>query len=304
MGTSSPYGGPGGDTPLVPTWLDGGGGPPPQIPDGAPSPDGHTDPANPIPGGGSPGGPVPPRIPPGPRIPIPTPPPRRFSAARTNFSKFAASGGSDRKSLGRAISGYVTTASGGSKIAAQRMGASRSAGARLVGFLSDATSRGAQTALRSLNLEALAGRPVEEVFLGLADYVCPNDGTVDEAIARDAFLETIADLASSGITDLDAMTGDQIQTVFELYSTHAIEARICNDIGTKVVTFPTDVQAAHNVQNQLRDFIRRGVADALTRARAELDNLTPDRVFEFVGGVYESAFSILEALGAQEAEEE
>lgn len=303
MGTSSTYGGPGGGNPLVPSWLDAGGGPPPQIADEPTYSDVSKDPASPIPGGGSSDGPVPPRLPPGPTLPIPAPTPRRFSAARTNFSKFAASGGSDRKSLGRAISGYVATASGGSRIAARRMGASRYAGARLVGFLSDAISRGANTALHSLNLDALAGRPVEEVFLGLSDYVCPNYGTVDEAIARDAFIETIADLASSGITDLNSMTGDQIQTVFELYSTHAIEARICNDIGNKVLTFPTDIQAAQNVQNQLRDFIRRGVADALTRSRAELDNLTPDRVFEFVEGVYESAFSVLEALGRQEAEE-
>jgi hypothetical protein len=89
--------------------------------------------------------------------------------------------------------------------------------------------------------------------------------------------------------------------VFELYATHAIEARICNDIGTKAVTMPTDAQAAHRVEQQLRDFIRGGVADALTRARAETPNLTPERIQGFVDRVYESAFAILQTLGDAEA---
>ena len=82
------------------------------------------------------------------------------------------------------------------------------------------------------------------MFAGLADYICPEGGSIDEGIARDAFVETIADLAGAGITDIDALTPGQIQTVFELYATHAIEARICNDIGTKVVTLPADPRAA------------------------------------------------------------
>jgi hypothetical protein len=183
------------------------------------------------------------------------------------------------------------------------MGAARLSSAVLVGFLSDVRANGARAALRVLNLEGLAGRPVEEIFLGLADYVCPKIGTIDEAIARDAFIETIADLAGTGITNLDGLTVDQIQTFFELYATHAIEARICNDIGTKAVTFPTDVQAAQRVQDQLEDFIRRGVSDALTQARTDLEELTPEHVLDFVEDVYKSAFEILEAMGEQEARE-
>lgn len=129
----------------------------------------------------------------------------------------------------------------------------------------------------------------------------PGAGTVDEGIAREAYIETIIELASEGLTDLTTFTPDQMQTVFELYATHAIEARICNDIGTKAVTMPADAQAAHRVEQQLRDFIRGGVSDALTRARAEPHNLTPERIQGFVDAVYESAFAILQILGDAEA---
>ena len=182
------------------------------------------------------------------------------------------------------------------------MGASRDVGARLLGFLADAQVRGATEALRSLNLEGLAGRPIDEVF-GLADSICPSAGTVDAGISREAFIETIIELTTLGVTDLDALTPDQMQTVFELYATHAIEARLCNDIGTKLITAPTDAQAALRVQEQLRDFIRNGVSDALTAARAETPTLTQNRVQSFVDTVYERAFGILQALGDAEADQ-
>ena len=182
------------------------------------------------------------------------------------------------------------------------MGSARGAGSRLLGFLSDAVNRGATEALRALNLDGLAGRPIEEIFLGLADYVCPDGGSIDEGIAREAFIETIADLAGAGITDLDGLTAEQMQTVFELYATNAIEARLCNDIGAKTVTLPSDSREAARVQAQLNDFIRRGVADALTTARAAAAALTPDRVLTFVGRIYEQAFGILQIMGDAEAE--
>ena len=294
MGTSSAYGGPGGGTPLVPSWLGTEGAPAapatPAASDGAPA----GNPAAPTP--------VPPAPPNRPAIPA-LADASRFTSARSNFTRFAHSGGSDRASLGRAVSGYVSTSSGGARQAAQRMGASRGAGARLLGFLTDAQARGAREALRSLNLEKLAGRPIAEVFVGLADYICPSAGTVDEGIAREAFIETIIELTTLGVTDLDALTPDQMQTVFELYATHAIEARLCNDIGTKLITVPIDAQAALRVQGQLRDFIRNGVSDALTAARAETPTLTQDRVNSFVDSVYERAFGILQALGNAQADQ-
>ncbi len=282
MGTSSAFSGQGGGTPLVPSWLDNEGSP--------------TAAPDSVPPAGPPAAPAA-------RPPIPpAADPQRFSAARNSFSRFASSGGSDRRALGRAVSHYVGSSSGGARTAAARMGSARRAGSRLLGFLSEASTRGANEALRSLHLGALAGRPIEEIFLGLADYVCPDGGNIDEGIAREAFIETIADLAGAGIADLDGLTPDQMQTVFELYATNAIEARLCNDIGAKAVSFPSDSRQAARVQAQLNDFIRRAVADALTTAGTATAALTPNRVLTFVESIYEQAFKILQIMGDAEAE--
>ncbi|RXH33214.1 hypothetical protein XH94_30510 [Bradyrhizobium zhanjiangense] len=294
MGTSSAFGGQGGGTPLVPSWLDDGGAPS-AAPNGVPgtdviAPDNDADAAPVVTS--------PPALPPIPPMADPT----RFLAARNNFSRFAGSGGSDGRSLGRAVSHYVGSSSGGARTAATRMGSARGAGGRLLGFLSDAVNRGTTEALRALNLGALAGRPIEEIFLGLADYVCPDGGSIDEGIARGAFIETITDLAGAGITDLDGLTADQMQTVFELYATNAIEARLCNDIGAKTITLPSDSREAERVQTRLHDFIRRAVADALATARTVATALTQDHVLAFVGRIYEQAFGILRIMGDVEAE--
>jgi hypothetical protein len=182
------------------------------------------------------------------------------------------------------------------------MGPSRRTSAQLVNFLSSAVANGPREALRSLKLENLAGRPVEEIFLGLIDYVCPDGGTIDDGIAREAFIETVADLADNGITDFDSLTASQLQTIFELYATHAIEARLCNDIGTKAVTLPASVADVAQVQTQLFDFIRRSVADAVTTARAGIQELTPSLVMDFVTVVYQQAFAILQNMGEAEAD--
>ncbi|WP_447553551.1 Qat anti-phage system associated protein QatB [Vreelandella sp. EE22] len=288
MGTSTAYGGPGGGTPLIPSWL--GDPEPGSEPDvdqnGPPAP----DLVNP---------PTPPDKPPISKAADP----QRFSGARSNFTRYAVSGGNDRASLGRAVSRYVSTSSGGARQAAQRMGASRGAGARLLGFLADANARGMREALLELNLGSMAGRPISEVFVALADHICPGAGTVDEGIAREAYIETIVDLADEGLADLDAFTSEQMDTVFELYATHAIEARICNDIGTKVVTMPSNARVAHQVEKQLRDFIRGAVSDALIRTQESAPNMAQDHVLTFVDSVYESAFSILQSLGDAEADQ-
>jgi len=292
MGTSNANGGQGGDTPLIPTWLPPDGSPPP-----APQPPAAPPPTDPL-LGGPPPVPTPPILP-----PIPAAAPAdRFTAARGNFSRFAGSGGTDRASLGRAVSSYVSSASGGSRTAAQRMARSPASGVPLLSFLSGAVANGPREALRALNLERLAGRPIEEVFLGLMEYVCPEGGTLDEGIARDAFIETIADLAENGIADFDSLTPDQMQTIFELYATHAIETRLCNDIGMKSITLPADAAHAASLQRQLLDFVRRSVSDALTQARTAMRALTPERVFGFVTRVYEQAYAIMQTMAEVETE--
>ena len=278
MGTSSSFGGPQNGTPLVPTWLEPDA-PILPIPPSIEHPDGGESPTF-----------------------QPVPIPNRFTTARTNITQFARSNGSDSAGLRRAISNYVSKSSGGPRQAARRMGASSKSGGRLLGFMANAISNGVEEALQELNLENLAGRPIEEIFLGMIDYICPDGGTIDEGIARDSFVEMIANLIMSGITDLNALNSDQMWIVFELYATHTIQNRLYNDIATKAIQVPSNPRLARQIQTQLFEFIRRGVSDALAVSQDSMQTLTKRNINDFVNRVYEDAFAILQKLGEVEVE--
>jgi hypothetical protein len=182
------------------------------------------------------------------------------------------------------------------------MGASRRSAANLLSFISNVQAGGATVALQALNFGALAGRSTQEVFLGLTDYICPVGGTVDDGIARDAFVKTIVDVAAIGGLDFDALTVGQLQTVFELFATHAIMGRICNDIGTNALSLPENHGEAANLQRELQDFVRGAVADAM-QGREVDRQLTLDQAQAIVDGVYTTAFDIMQSLGDEEADQ-
>jgi hypothetical protein len=305
MGTSNSYGGSGGSKPLIPSWLADGGGPDGSQP--APAPPPQTDilyvggPANPIPGllppangTGIPAAPELPSVP-------PAGDPRRYTSARNNFTRFVSSGGRDRRSLGRALSQYVANSSGGSRNAARRMAVSRRSTAQLAGVLNSAIGGNASAALRSIGLERLAGRPIEEIFLGILEVVCPDGGAIDDSIAREAFVETIVDLAESGITDLDTLTAAQVQTILELNVAHAIEARLCNDIGAQSIILPQDASVAADIQSQLFEFVERSVSDAFA-ANHVGTTMTQEQVTRNIDTLYEQAYSILQSMAEAEVD--
>lgn len=283
MGTSSSSGGPGSATPLVPTWLEPDGG--------AAAPLGPVEPPQ------GPNAPAPTPQPVAPALaPVPPPVANRFRDARSNFSRFASSGGTDRRSLGRAISNYISRSSGGAGTAARRLAPSRAAASGLIGFLSDARTRGTTEALHRLNLPDLAGRPIQEVFIALTDVLCPEGGSIDEGIARDAFVETIAEAVTAGIVDLGNLTADQMLTVFEMFVTNSIEARLHNDIGTKAIQFPADNNAVQAVQDQVHDFIAGRVQDAVQTMRDQLTELQGPALDGIVNRVYVESFELMQVM--------
>jgi len=182
------------------------------------------------------------------------------------------------------------------------MGSAVGATVGLLHFLSDVRARGAETALRDVNLAELAGRPLEEIFLALVEVVCLDGGTIDDGIARDAFVEMIAELADLNITDLDHLTVEQMATLLESYATHAIEGRLCNDIGMNVVRLPKDLRAVRQVERALHDFIRGAVSDAIEKVRSSLGNVSRGDARRIVERAYQEAFAILIALADEDEE--
>lgn len=285
MGTSKSYGGP--TSGLVPSWVDD------PVPAGAPGL--HPGPPQP----GMPGSPLsPPGQPPGPTQPQPRPDTSgagSLGGARGNFSRFSRTG--SRSSLGRALSDYVRSGTGGPRRAARRMGASRAVGAGLLGVVRDFQHLGPVETLRKLNLAGLAGRPAADVFLAIIEVVCPPGGAVDEAIARQAMLETIGDMADAGIGGFDALTPEQLREFFLDFIARSIECRVMADIGGRGIRLPDDVAAVEHAQSQLHDFISGCTRGALSSRLDGIEHLADREIQEVVNQIYEVAFDLVAAAG-------
>src|SRR3546814_18866971 len=103
---------------------------------------------------------------------------------------------------------------------------SRAVAGGVAGLARNFVNQGPAEALRRFNLEGMAGAPAEDVFVALTDMLCPAGGTIDEAIARDAMLETVADLAAAGVGNFDELSADDLREFFIGVVSRSIEGKL------------------------------------------------------------------------------
>ena len=284
MGTSGSFGG---GKPMVPSWV---GDPAPE-PAAAP-----TDPAFDGPEGVDEDG-----LPPAPAAQyppiVPPVPGRGFGSARGDMTSGTRSGspGTIRRGAGKFVA-----ASGGGRAASRQMVSSRALAGGVVGLARAIAESGPAEALRRFNIEALAGAPADQVFFALTDALCPPGGTIDEAIARDALLETIADLAANGIGNFDELTLDDLQEIFVGVVARSIEGKILNEVGTNAIKLSPDTASVERAQRMLHTFVIGCVRDRLQATGVAVASLHGSQIDGFVSDLYAAAFDLMQTLGEAE----
>lgn len=279
MGTSGSFGG--SKNGLVPSWVDD----PPAAPVASPENDEPSD------GNGDSESGV------GPAVYPPLQPKSdgvELSVARGSLTRGART--SDSRAIRRGAGRYVS-ASGGGKGASRRMSNSRVVAGGIAGLLRTFATEGPTEALASFNLEGLSGAPAVDVFVALTDALCPPGGTIDEAIARDAMLETIAALAAEGVGNFDEMTPTDLQEFFIGVVSRSIEGKILNEVGTNSIRLSPDLSSVERAQRMLHEFVEGCVRDRFSSSGSDLANLNSKQINDFVFDLYESAFSLMQALG-------
>ena len=144
------------------------------------------------------------------------------------------------------------------------MAPSRAAAGRALGVFRGLQREGVQETLLRLNLQNLSGRSVQDIFIGLSEVVCGDGGSIDEAIARDAWLETIAELDQYGIDNLDALTDEQVREFYLTFVAHSIEGRLYQEIGVNGLKLSSNLENIESFDEQLRDYIERSVRDSFS----------------------------------------
>lgn len=259
MGTSTSNRGQNGNTPLVPSWLGGN--------------DGDQQPGQPLPAN-----------------------PKRFSAPRSNFTRYVNRGGSGGGSLHRATSNYVLNSLGGSQNATTRLGSARNSTARLVSVFNSFVNRGVAETSRDYNLGDIIGRSAPDVLLRIMDFVCPDGGSTDEGIARNSYIEALSTLPGWEDKTIESLTPPEFLAFTEIYIANVIEERLVNDIGNKLFALPDDVAQVERLQGQLKDYIKGAVSDSVSKLNIDIRSIDTSQTKAIVDSIYRIAYDILSEL--------
>ena len=286
MGTSGTFGG--STSSLVPSWVDE----PPSSPVAPPDDDGDGDQNGGTDGDGD-GSATPAAPTPYPAMPgVPTS--SSLSSARGDLTRGART--SDVGAIRRGAGKYIS-ASGGGRATARRMPNSKAVAGGIARLAGSFANQGPAGALRRFNLDGMAGAPAEDVFVALTDMLCPAGGAIDEAIARNAMLEAVADLAAAGVGNFDELSIDDLRELFIGVVGRSIQGKILHEVGTNAVSVPTDVASVERAQNMLHDFIEGCVRDEFEKSGSDLSDLDSNSLESFVEDLYEAALDLVAAMG-------
>lgn len=261
MGTSTSNGGQNGKTPLVPSWLEDGDSPLENDKPIPPQADGD-----------------------------------RFRMPRSNFTRYVNEGGRSSYNLHRATSQYVKQSLGGAKNATSRLGSARNSTERLISIFNSISKNGLAETSRKYGLGDLIGKSARDVFLHIMDFVCPDGGPTDEGIARNSYIETLMTISDLENKTIETLTDDEFLTFTKTYMTNVIQERLLNDIGNKTISLPDDILTVEIIQNQVKDYIKGCITDAISDLNVEIRNIDMNHTRDIVDSVYERAYSILSDL--------
>jgi len=177
------------------------------------------------------------------------------------------------------------------------MGASRATASLALGVLRDFQRDGVVETLRRLDLADLVGRPLEDIFIGLTDTVCGDGGSIDEGIAREAWLETVAELHELHVANPADLTPDDMRTIFLTFVAHSIVGRLLQDIGANGFKFAGDLADVEAFDEQLRSYIRRSVEDSFSGDLTAPAALSDEQIGRVVDQTYREAWDLLQLQG-------
>jgi hypothetical protein len=177
------------------------------------------------------------------------------------------------------------------------MGASRATAGKLLGILQGFQRDGINPTLMRFNLGDLVGRPLEDMFIGLTDVICGDGGSIDEGIAREAWLETVAGLDGLDIAAPATLSPEQIGNIFLAFIAHSVVGRLLQDIGANGFKFAADLAGIAAFDAQLKSYVRRSVRDSFSGDIAAPATLSKRQIRTIVDQTYKEAWDLLVAQG-------
>ena len=183
------------------------------------------------------------------------------------------------------------------------MAAERSAAGNFANVLSRASEApgGIREVVRTLNFGSLADRPIQDIYAALVDYICPPDGDLDDAHARDAYLEAVNEVMQDQPPDLEKPSPETIRDIIGKFIANAVNQRIVTAIGIGIISLPSNPDEIRAIQSGTHDFVRGCVAETMEEFKGDFReaDLRPE-----IDWIFERAAEVLHDRGDEAAKEE
>lgn len=201
--------------------------------------------------------------------PLPEPEGQRFKGFRTEFGKVAAGSGG---SLAKALQKYASEATQGSSVGPRRFGPAYASGA---GFAQALAGNSVTVAGRTLDLAALAGRPMNEAAQAIAEALAPENADADQI--RSAIQESLAEvLSGEDVFDPSTITPDQIVAILVEFFSRVLFQEISAVAGEAWKKAP-NVERSTATENELFEIVRVAMDKHLSpRLVGDLGSLSQD----------------------------
>jgi hypothetical protein len=179
------------------------------------------------------------------------------------MTNWARSGGGNDDLARAALGAFAAALGGAARAAASATGGVRAAGG-LGEFFADVSRDGLDATLDRYGLEDLVGSEPLEVLNEIAARVAGAGDSPEEAVAREAVLDVLAEIYGDAETfdDMEALAvdADAIRDFLARYLTDYIYKRVLHDLGDRISDNAGSPEEAARLEQQIREQIRALVA--------------------------------------------
>lgn len=219
-----------------------------------------------------------------------------WAAAKGALSRYAK--GTNGSSLRKASRSYVKTLGGSSKATKSAVKGVVTGGVFL-SFVGEISRNGFIKTLEQFGLSDCIGKSSEEILARIADRIAPIGSTNDEAIARNAILETLDFLYEKLLAEgqeLDSLESLNEQTmkdsVCEYISTYIFNKWLY-EVGLAVEKNELTEKEAIGLEKEIKDFVRDETKSALKEKNILTFNVSDGDGKRIIENIFELAYSTI-----------
>jgi hypothetical protein len=281
MGTSSSYGGPTGENPLLPDWA-----PEPELePETEPEQDDNQaeDDNDEVQNGDD----------------LQSDPNetdwRRPKSNLSNHIRYRDS--SDQKHIKNAFRNFVK-ANGGSKASTRSSYSGRKTAKNLGGFLSS-VSRDYQQAFNELGID-FNGKNTHQILSELVDSICNGNNTREDSIARDAAVDVLSDLfedeniEADDLAKFENLDDDKLNTIVENYVSTYVYKRFMQVLASRLENNEISSEDVLDIEWEIKDLIDSKTRGTFRKKDSTEINWRGDEGERVINTIFNDVYEIME----------